>query len=255
MSKYISHQGLADVGSSLFKAVSMFRGVGAPITYKAENDAVTDFDIFLQQKVFDKLSVLDPGVPVLSEEKVYPCEVESVWIIDPLDGTSNYIQGLSPSAIVAAKVCGTDVLAALIVDISSGDIYTAINGRGAEFNGKSLICEKASIKLVGASSGYLKRGSRIPENWNVRILGSQALHLCMVARGVFSACVNYEAKAWDDVAGCLIVSESGGSYRNQYPDETWIKLAVDGLSLASFAANTSEDFKVISTLAGDTNNG
>lgn len=54
----------------------MFRGVGVPITYKAENDAVSAFDIFLQQKVFDELSVLDPGVSVLSEEKVYSCEVE-----------------------------------------------------------------------------------------------------------------------------------------------------------------------------------
>lgn len=251
MNRLISHEDLLGMGRNLLKAASIFRGGDVSISFKSENDAVSDFDIFLQKKLFDELSILDPGMPVLSEEKVYPCDADSAWIIDPLDGTSNYIQGLSPSAIVAAKVFGTDVLAAFVVDISSGDIYTAIKESGSKLNGNPLIYKPAIIKLLGTSTGYLKRGGQIPKKWNARILGSQALHLCMVARGVFSACVNYEAKAWDDVAGCLIVSESGGSYLNQYPDRTWVKLAVDGSSLASVAALSSEDFNNISTLVKD----
>jgi myo-inositol-1(or 4)-monophosphatase len=255
LNRSISHENLLCMGGSLLGAVSLFQGGDISITYKAENDAVSDFDIFLQKKVFIELSELDPDVPVLSEEKIFQYDSQCAWIIDPLDGTSNYIQGLPPSAIVAAKVNGTEVLASLIVDISSGDIYTAIKGNGSRFNGKQLMYKPAIIKLMGASTGYLKRGGQIPEAWNARILGSQALHLCMVARGVFSACVNYEAKAWDDVAGSLIVSESGGSYSNQYPGETWVKLAIDGLSLASFSAHQSEDFKRVSTLVGDINYG
>lgn len=255
MSRIVSHEELLDIGDRLMQAVSTFRGTNLSVNFKSENDAVSDFDFFLERKLIDELSFLDPGVPILSEEKINIYGSDSAWIVDPLDGTSNYIQGLSPSAIVAAKVVGTDVLASIIVDISSGDIYTAIKEGGARLNGNPLIFKSPVIKLVGVSTGYLKHGGQIPEQWNARILGSQALHLCMVARGIFSSCVNYEAKAWDDVAGCLIVSESGGTYRNQFPDTNWVKLAVDGSSLGSVAALNSVDFETIHTLVMESNYG
>ena len=255
MSNPITHDDLISIGSRLLKDVSIYKKTDATITYKSKNDAVTAFDIYLQQKIFTELSNLDPNVHLLSEEKIFNCDSNTAWIIDPLDGTSNFIQELLPSAIVAAKVCEKDVLAALVVNISNGDIYTAILGGGSKLNANDLVYKTPSIKLLGASTGYLNRDGKIPKTWNVRVLGSQALHLCMVARGVLSGCVNFEAKAWDDVAGSLIISEAGGSYTNLYPEKAWVECAINSLSLNSVAAFDGDDFIKLHSLSGEINNG
>ena len=75
----------------------------------------------------------------------------------------------------------------------------------------------------------------MPEGWNLRILGSQAIQLCHVATGVLGANTSQESRAWDDAAGALIIRESGGLYRNKYPYETWADLALSDVELASQA--------------------
>lgn len=251
MNKGITHKNLLSVGARLLNLARAYFVNDLTVTYKSQNDAVSDFDLYLQDKIRAELSVLDPGANVLSEEDNFKCGTPDAWIIDPLDGTSNYIQSLAPTAIAVAKICGEKVLASLVIDINSGDIYTAVKDGGAELNGEQLTSKDTKIKLLGVSSGYLKRGGQIPDRMNARILGSQAIHLCMVARGIFFACVNYEAKAWDDVAGSLIISESGGAYSNRYIDKSWIELALEGASLASVATNQAKDVDEFKNLLGD----
>lgn len=249
MGKKISHANLIEAANDLVDVALKFRRSQINFTYKSKNDAVTNFDIYLQKNIFRVLSVLDPGVPILSEESFCNFnDSEAVWIIDPLDGTSNYIQGLAPSAIALAKVIGSQVLASLVIDISSQNIYTAVRGKGAQFNCNQLVSTDSSIKLLGASSGYIKSGGIAPDGWNIRILGSQVLQLCLVARGVLSASVSHEAKAWDDVAGSLIITESGGQYAHQYEGECWATLAINELSLNSTAVCNPNSFVEIKKL-------
>ena len=206
------------------------------VLYKSENDAVTNVDLIIQEAIFQSLELCDPGVPKISEEEKASVNLlETCWIIDPLDGTSNYLQGLAPSAVSIAKVRGTEILASLTADVITGDVYTAVLRGGVELNGRKIDYVSSSINLMGCSTGYVRSNGHIPQNWNIRVLGSQALQLCHVARGVFGANFSLEAKAWDDVAGALMVREAGGCYNNDYNNVPWVELALDNVSLNSIA--------------------
>lgn len=255
MNKTINHNEMLDVATRLLELAREYVSSNSFLDFKGLNDAVTDFDYYMQEQLRSALNLLEPDMPILSEEEIFACESKGSWIIDPLDGTSNYIQGLGPIAFVAAKVQGPEVLASFVVDASSGDIYTAVRGSGAQLNGEAFPRNPTKINLIGVSTGYLNRGGKIPKGMNARILGSQALHLCLVARGVLFGCVNYEAKAWDDVAGSLILSEAGGAYKNRFEGEDWVDLALDGMSLVSSASYQAFDIDEIATLMGDINDG
>ena len=248
MKSSISHEDLLHLGSFLLKEGSRYNSGSLSLTHKSENDVVTDFDIFLEQIIFNELSRVDPHSDLLSEEKLLSCNSQDAWIVDPLDGTSNFVQNLPLYALCAAKVCDDEVLSSLVVDFASGNVFTAVKGCGGRCNGIPIVRGKSEIKLIGVSTEYLKKGGEIPENWNARIIGSQAIHLCNVACGSFAACINYEAKAWDDVAGALLVSECGGRYENQFRGGGWCDLALSNSSLFSFAASNEEDFESIKKL-------
>lgn len=237
MSNKINHQALDSLATDLKNnLMELLIKDDLEISYKSSNDAVTSVDLAIEKALFQSLALLDPGVKVISEEKrssvlgSQPC-----WIIDPLDGTSNFIQGLYPSSISMAKVLGTEILAALTLNFLNGDTYTAILGAGARLNGRPIEAGGLQINLMGSSTGYIRRQGYVPEGWNLRILGSQAIQLCHVATGVLGANTSQESRAWDDAAGALIIRESGGLYRNKYPDETWADLAQSDVELASQA--------------------
>ena len=243
MSKRISHEDLEFLALRLKSFVSDLPHLNfASINFKAHNDAVTNVDILFQNKIIEFINDLDPDVNCLSEEaEFWAGEEQDCWIIDPLDGTSNFIQGLRPSAISIAKVSGKDVLAALVIDLSNLDVYSAVKAKGARLNFRKMEVMNSNIQLIGMSTGYLRAGGVIPSNWNVRVIGSQALQLCFVAMGTLSSTISNEAKAWDDVAGSLIVEESGGFYMHEYMDQSWSMLAISMQSLRSRAITSSLD--------------
>lgn len=215
---------------------------------KGANDYVTNLDLELQELILKQLpNIVD--VPILSEELDYDgCNsIDSFWVIDPLDGTSNYITGLSHIATSIALVEKGRVVFGYIYDYSGGNSYYAGFGLGAFKNGILLkISNNRQLRpnLVGASSGFIKEWkiSGHVETFslsNFRILGSQALQLCFVAEGKLVGNLSVEAKIWDDAAGLLMVREAGGEY---YSD-TLMKIGVFGcmneaLNLYSFANGT-----------------
>lgn len=252
MSKRISHKDLEFVALRLKSFILDLPHLNyTSINFKSYNDAVTNVDILFQDKIIEFINDLDPTVKCLSEEsKLCAGEVEDCWIIDPLDGTSNFIQGLRPSAISIAKVSGKDVLAALVIDLSNLDVYSAVKAKGARLNFRKLEVMKSNIKLIGVSTGYLRAGGLIPNNWNARVIGSQALQLCFVAMGTLSSTISNESKAWDDVAGSLIIQESGGFYMHEYMDQSWPMLAISMQSLRSRAITSALDVTYTNEILG-----
>jgi myo-inositol-1(or 4)-monophosphatase len=243
VSKRIAHEDLQLLALRLKSIVSDSPHLNfASISFKSHNDAVTNVDILFQDKIIELINDLDPNVKCLSEEaEFWEGELQDCWIIDPLDGTSNFIQGLRPSAISIAKVSGKDVLAALVIDLSNLDVYSAVKAKGARLNFRKIEVLNSNIQLIGMSTGYLRAGGLIPSNWNVRVIGSQALQLCFVAMGTLSSTISNEAKAWDDAAGSLIVEESGGLYMHEYMDQSWCMLATSMQSLRSRAITSALD--------------
>ena len=218
---------------------------------KGENDFVTNVDLELQEIILNCLPDI-ADVPIMSEE--LECadltNADNFWIIDPLDGTSNFIAGIPHIATSIALIEKGEVVFGFVYDYIAQNSYYAGFGFGAFKNGMPLNItkgKKSGPNIVGTSSGFIKKwmASGQFEAFslsNFRILGSQALQLCFVADGKLSCNLSIEAKIWDDAAGLLIVREAGGSY---YSD-TLMKIGVFGcmnkaLNLFSCAIGSSSN--------------
>ena len=142
---------------------------------------------------------------------------DEVWLIDPLDGTSNAICNFGSSAISIASIADKKVTRGLVFDYRRNELFVAEAGAGAYLGVEQLNAKLNNSHLVGMSTGTLLNcGAPIIQTLSqygrFRILGSQALHLCYVASNRLRLCCNFEAKLWDDVAGALILNEAGGCY-------------------------------------------
>ena len=215
------------------------------LNFKSRNDAVTDLDFDLQGLIFKELRASEPQIMCVSEEFIEVSDKEVLcWMVDPLDGTSNYIQGLPMTAISVAMVEGTKVHMSFVINLINGDVYSAKAGEGVWLNGSPIRPRSSAIQLIGGSTGFIRENGFNFEGWNLRIFGSQAMHLCYVAQGSLAGCVSNEAKAWDDAAGSLLVTEAGGAYYHDYPNEGWLSLASRGASLNSKASKVSHQEEI-----------
>lgn len=192
---------------------------------KSESDFVTEVDLSVHAELGTRLSALVPGSRVISEEDAAP-QVYSegtVWIIDPVDGTSNLVYGLRHSCISVALVENGRPLLGAVYNPYLDEYFSAEAGKGAFLNGHTIHVSAArSLEeaFVGFEAGpaskhrsqrMLTAFSRCHARANgVRILGSAALDLAYVACGRF-ACAYFDYMyPWDYAAGTLLIAEAGG---------------------------------------------
>jgi myo-inositol-1(or 4)-monophosphatase len=185
-------------------------------------DLVTSIDYELQELLVARLPRLLPGSKVVGEEEFVGLDTSCryVWLVDPLDGTVNFVAGLPfYSVAVALLDRGLPVLAA-VSDVPHAITYSALRGGGAMRNDMPLKVADNKARLGAMSSGLIRNlASNAPDVlaelvtvWKLRNLGSQALQLCYLAEGSLKFVASYEARAWDDIAGGLIAREAGLVY-------------------------------------------
>jgi len=145
------------------------------------------------------------------------------WVIDPLDGTTNFVHGLPFISISVALMYHDQVLLGVINDMVHNDVFHAVKGEGAYLNTRKIEVShtpKLADALVATGFPY-EDFDRMPEYMNMlrdmmrsshglRRIGSAALDLCYLACGRFDAFFEYNLKPWDVAAGVLIVEEAGG---------------------------------------------
>ncbi|MGC4878832.1 inositol monophosphatase family protein [Micromonospora sp. DT43] len=201
-------------------------GVSVAATKSTVTDVVTAADRAVERQVLDALRALRPGDAVLGEEygtqDTGPAEPGGVrWIVDPIDGTVNYLYGLPYSAVsLAAEVDGV-VVAGVVRNVNTGEEWTATGGGGAWRDGVRLRCSGETDlgqALVGTGFGY-DAGRRahqasvvaglIASVRDIRRLGAAALDLCLVAEGRLDAYFEKGLAAWDLAAGGLVAAEAG----------------------------------------------
>ncbi len=202
-------------------------GPAVPVRTKSSpTDPVTLADIETEQFVRDRLAQLRPGDEVLGEEGGDSDSGGAVrWVVDPIDGTVNFLYGIPAYAVsLAAQVDGVSVAGA-VADVAGGQIYSAAMGLGAQVieagARRRLRCStvgELSMTLLGTGFGYApaRRGAQaallaqlLPTVRDVRRLGSAALDLCMVAAGRLDAHYEHGLNEWDWAAGALIAAEAG----------------------------------------------
>jgi myo-inositol-1(or 4)-monophosphatase len=191
------------------------------IESKGRHDFVTDIDRKLQADIARDLSLSFPGTPVFGEEDLTP-DVrlpDDAFLIDPLDGTSNFIAGVPFSCVSVARIVDGATTLAVVVDIGTGCVYAAACGQGAWRNELPLRTPPPRFGLIALSSGVIDASPdldtlrRLRQFGKIRNFGAQALQLCFVAQGSLLLCASVEARLWDDAAGRLIAREAGAYYQ------------------------------------------
>ena len=217
--------------SEVFGPEARAEGSAAVRTKTTPTDPVTVVDTETERLLRDRLAQLRSGDPVLGEEIGGPADPTAraagtvTWVLDPIDGTVNFVYGIPAYAVsVAAQVDGVSVAGA-VADVMGARVYSAAAGLGAhlidEQGTHPLQCtavDELSMALVGTGFAYSRRRRTVqaalvskilPVVRDVRRIGSAAMDLCMVAAGRLDAYYEHGLHVWDHAAGALIAAEAG----------------------------------------------
>jgi myo-inositol-1(or 4)-monophosphatase len=209
--------------AGLYLRTNLGRRVEA--SYKGDVDLVTPLDLGAQEILVGRLSAAFPGHGFLAEEGLSrPGASECRWIIDPLDGTTNYAHTFPVFSVSAALECAGRIILGFVYDPMREEMFRAAAGRGALLNGVAIqVSGVADLgkSLLATGFPYDLRTSPVNNlgNWGrflvraqaIRRCGSAALDLSYVACGRFDGFWELKLKAWDVAAGALIVTEAGGT--------------------------------------------
>jgi myo-inositol-1(or 4)-monophosphatase len=207
---------------------------------KGPIDLVTTADRDSEKQIIATIREVFPGHAIMAEESGrHGGETDVLWVIDPLDGTTNFAHGVPIFAVSIALCSGDRTLLGVILNPVSGELFSAIEGRGALLNGKpvsvtktasvaeSLLVTGFSYRIAEDAGHAVRRFERcLRASRGVRRLGAAALDLCFVACGRFDAFWERDLKPWDTAAGVLVAGEAGaristydGSpFRNDIPE-------------------------------------
>ncbi|MFW5851749.1 MAG: inositol monophosphatase family protein [Bacteroidota bacterium] len=192
--------------------------------YKGKNDFVTDIDKNSEKKLIAILSKIFPEAGFIAEEQTTPKNEQLYnWIIDPIDGTTNFIHNLYPHAISVALVKNNIPLIGIVYEIGLDECFYTWDKAPAYCNGEiihvsdnktidqSLIATGFPYYDYSKMNGFQQTLDHFMRNsQGIRRLGSAATDLAYVACGRFDAFYEYSLKAWDVAAGAFLVQQAGG---------------------------------------------
>lgn len=187
-------------------------------------DLVTEYDVAVENFLKEKLLPLIPGSIFFGEEEAENSDPTRGWafIVDPIDGTTNFVRGLKQSAISVALAHDGVVEYGVVLDPYKDELFSARRGGGAFLNGKPIRVSRRPLDqgIFGMGTAiyrreYLEPTMRLAEelfrrSCDFRRLGAAALDLCNVACGRTDLFFEYSLCPWDHAAGGLIVTEAGG---------------------------------------------
>jgi myo-inositol-1(or 4)-monophosphatase len=213
----------ADAGARI--VTRYFRDAGLEVRRKGENDYVTQADKESEAAIVGEIRRRFPDHRILAEEGSGAGlgEGEHEWLIDPLDGTTNFLHGLPMYCVSVACRRGSELLAAVISDPQGGNLFTAVRGGGATWNGRRMeVSGQDGLKGAFLATGYPWRALPTLDLYlgifrdvfraskAVRRCGSAALDLAYTAAGVYDGFFEFRLSPWDIGAGILLVREAGG---------------------------------------------
>ena len=217
------------------------------ITRKDRNDFVTEVDRASEAAIIETLLAAYPDHAILAEESGFQPgrfashdtplrDVEHLWIIDPLDGTTNFIHGLPHYCISIALMERGQVTQGLIFDPNRNELFTATRGRGAYLNDRRIrVSNRVELNRCLIGTGFPVVDQSMMDRYLAilkdflsktaggRREGSAALDLCSVAVGRLDGFFEFNLKPWDVAAGALIVKEAGGIVTDMQGNDTWLQ--------------------------------
>lgn len=209
------------------------------VSQKQVNDFVTEVDQASEQSIIDTLLGAYPGHAIWAEEsgkKHGAQDSEYVWIIDPLDGTTNFIHGLPIYCVSIALAVKGKVEQAVVYDPTRNDLFTATRGRGAYLNNRRIrVAKRTRLQDCLIATGFPYRegddinrylrlmGDMMQCTAGLRRPGAAALDLAYVAAGFTDGFFELGLQPWDVAAGSLLITEAGGLVGNFSGDANFLE--------------------------------
>ncbi|MDY3251351.1 MAG: inositol monophosphatase family protein [Candidatus Choladocola sp.] len=225
------------------------RSAADHITVKGLSDYVTEVDTNVQNTLYRELSRLYPDIQFMGEEKDNS-EIDfdgPVWILDPVDGTTNLIHRFPGSSISLGLAAGHEMIAGIIYNPYQDELFFAKKGGGAFLNGRPIhtgtsATVSQSLLSTGTSPYYHEFADTVFEQMknvflhaqDIRRIGSAAIELAYIACGRLDGYFELLLKPWDFAAGMIILQEAGGRIsdyqgRPVFPEQPVAVLATNGL--------------------------
>ncbi len=186
------------------------------VSIKGPSDFVTNADTKAEKIIIDELTKSRKNYSILSEESGSKenKDIDNVWIIDPIDGTINFLHGVPHFAISIALKSNNEIVSGLIYDPIKDEMFYAEKNNGAYFNNKRIrVSKRKKIEECLFASGEIDNENikqKINSKLSIRKSGSAALDMAYVASGRYDGYFQKNLNLWDIAAGIIIVKEAGG---------------------------------------------
>ena len=180
------------------------------VSIKGPSDFVTNTDKKIEKILIEELNKAKKNYSILSEEIgiIENSDKDNFWVIDPIDGTTNFLHGIPHFAISIALKNKNEIISGLIYDPIKNEMFYAEKDNGAFLNNQRIrVSSKKNLnECLFASGGRLEINSKL----NIRKSGSAALDLAYVASGRYDGYFQKDLNIWDIAAGLILVNEAGG---------------------------------------------
>ena len=184
------------------------------VSLKGPNNFVTNADRKVEEIIIQELEKSKKNFSILTEESgfIKNKDKDNYWIIDPIDGTTNFLNGVPHFCISIALLFEKEIIAGVIYDPIKDELFYAEKNGGSYLNNKSIrVSKKKSISDCLYGVNFRKN---IPESFIIRNTGSAALDLAYVSCGRFDGCLQKNVNLWDIAAGTVLIKEAGGVVDN-----------------------------------------
>jgi len=184
------------------------------VSIKGPSDFVSNADTRAEKIIIQELEKSRKNFSILSEEVgiIEKADEKNFWIIDPIDGTSNFLHGIPHFAISIAHKSENEIISGVVFDPIKDEMFFAEKNNGAYFNNQRIrVSKKKKIEDCLFATGGAEK---IYKDLKTRETGSAALDLAYVAAGRFDGCFQNKLNLWDIAAGIILINESGGKIAN-----------------------------------------
>ncbi len=207
------------------------------VSTKNTNDFFTEVDIKAEQAIINIIRKAYPDHGIIAEESgVQEADEDYVWIIDPLDGTTNYLHGYPFFSVSIALRVKNKIEHAVVYDPLRHECFSASRGRGAQLNDRKIrVSKQTQLSAALLGTGFTFRDPTLAQRYlptfealfgncaGIRRSGSAALDLCYVASGRVDGFWEFGLKPWDIAAATLIIREAGGMVSDMEGGEQYFK--------------------------------